>query len=207
VTAAVRAGRGAALLVLVAAGGWLGARVTSGRGDSAGSTRPSPAPAARAFDSATVSLRGRLTPTAYATIRATAGGSAAILVVLDSADIRVCEDLGRQLRELRNRAGPAVPLVVVVEAAALVPMRAFARRERLRAGFVPLSPRNAMADGAQVPTPAALILRPGSAASVVGVAHPRRFPNVRVRSFADELSAYLPVIAGSTSPPETRRFP
>jgi hypothetical protein len=150
-------------------------------------------------DSATVALRGELTSAASAALRRVAGGGPAVLVLLDTADIRVCEDLGRQLRELHARSGPGLPLVVVADPAALVRLRTFTRREHLRpAGFVALAPGSVLADAAQAPTPAVLLTRAGSP-NVVGVGHPRRFPNVRVRSFADELSAYLPAPAGEPS--------
>ncbi|MFL5537543.1 MAG: hypothetical protein ACJ8J0_01040, partial [Longimicrobiaceae bacterium] len=119
-------GSGALLLALVGAG-WLGARFTGRRGDSAATKRPAPASnSAVAFDSATVSLHGVLTPAARTELARLTRADAAIVVLLDTADIRVCEDLGRQLRELRTRAEPA-PLIIAVDIpAALVPVRAFA---------------------------------------------------------------------------------
>jgi hypothetical protein len=126
-------------------------------------------------------------------------------VLLDSADIRVCEDLGRQLRELYNRAG-ALPLIVVADSAAVVAVRIFARRERLHpSGFVLIGANDLIDGAARVPTPAALVLDLEGAA-VAGVGHPRRFRNIRVRSFADELSANLLAPAGRTPPPEPRRI-
>jgi|tagenome__1003787_1003787.scaffolds.fasta_scaffold20988087_8 hypothetical protein len=195
---AVRGFRSGVLLALVAAAGSIGAHFA---------TRPRPAerlPApvlAVANDSATMPLQGQLTPVARSELREATKDEAAILVLLDSADIRVCEDLGRQLRELRNRAGSTFPLVIVVDSAALVPIATFVRRERLRpASLMALGTGNVIAGVARVPTPAALVIPRGGGA-VAGVGHPRRFANVRVRSFADELSAYLRDAAGSTSPP------
>lgn len=204
-SAAARTLRSGALLALIASAGWGWAHFAR----PAGPPRPAP-PAARPvtaamLDSATVSLHGRLTPAARAALGIATEGSPVLLVVLDSADIRVCEDLGRQLRELRNRAGPSLPLVVVTDSAALVPIRTFARRERLHpAGFVALGAGTLIDGRTRIPTPAALVLdRDGSA--VAGTGHPRRFSNIRLHSFADELSASLPAPAERT-PPEPRRI-
>jgi hypothetical protein len=195
--------RSGALLMLVAAAGWVVARYAARPGS--GGTIPPP-PSTAALDSATVRLQGELTHAARAKLTQATAGTPAILVLLDSADIRVCEDLGRQLRELRNRAGPSLPLIVVTDSAAVVPIGTFARRERLRpARIVVLRAGNLIVGTPRVPTPAALVLdRAGNA--VAGVGHPRRFSNVRVRSFADELSPSLPASAGTTPPPEPRRI-
>jgi hypothetical protein len=146
-----------------------------------------------------------LTATAAAKLGEQTADNATMLVLLDSVDVRVCEDLGRQLRELRHRAGPSLPLFVLADSAALGVVRTFARRERLQtAGFVAIGARQVMAGGAALPTPAVLIVRGRTV--VAGVGHPRRFANIRVRSFADELSAYLPAPLGSTFHPGTRRL-
>jgi len=200
--------RDGALLALVLAAGWGGAVfATHGTGADGVARRVAPVPTAAALDSATLRLRGELTTSARVQLKRITGDRAVILVLLDSADIRVCEDLGRQLRELRNRVGSTFPLVIVADSEALVQVRAFARRERLRpAGLAALDPGNVIDGATGVPTPAALVVHRGSAAAA-GVSHPRRFPNVRVRSFADELSAYLRDAAGSPSPPHPRRSP
>jgi len=202
IPAARAVGSGAILLALAGAG-LLGARLTDGRGGSAADKRPARASAA-AFDSATLSLHGMLTSAARVELTRLTRAGAVVVVLLDTADIRVCEDLGRQIRELRTRADPA-PLIVAADTAAMVFVRAFARREHLRpAGFAALIPGNLLVDGVRVPTPAALVVHTGSA-DVVGSSHPRRFANVRVRSFADELSPYLPATVGSDPPPDSRR--
>jgi hypothetical protein len=194
--------RSGALLALLAAAGSIGAHfATRRRSTERLAASVATAISAVANDSATMPLQGQLTPVARSELREATKDEAAILVLLDSADIRVCEDLGRQLRELRNRAGTKFPLIIVVDSAALVPMRTFARRERLRpASLMALGTGNVIAGVARVPTPAALVIHKGGGA-VAGVSHPRRFANVRVRSFAGELSAYLRDAAGSTSPP------
>jgi len=205
------AGRGfreGALLMLVMAAGWAGSGIVTRGTDTDGPTRRrATAPSPAALDSATTSLRGQLTTSVRMRLGGITGDGAAILVLLDSADIRVCEDLGRQLRELRIRVGSAFPLVVVADSAASVSVRAFARRERLRpAGMAVLDPDSVFEGATRISTPAALVVERGSSAAA-GVSHPRRFQNVRVRSFADEMSAYLRAAAGSPSRPSSRRFP
>jgi hypothetical protein len=113
--------RDGALLALVVAAAWGGAVfATHGTGADGVARRVAPVPTAAALDSATLPLRGELTTSARVQLRKFTGDRAAILVLLDSADIRVCEDLGRQLRELRNRVGSTFPLVIVADSAALV---------------------------------------------------------------------------------------
>jgi hypothetical protein len=193
-----------ALLVLLAAISGSGAYLAA---DATGPARARPPVVPKAFASATTPLRGRLTPVASAKLKEVDGGSVAILVLLDPADIRVCEDLGHQLRKLVRRAGAAFPLVFVVDSAALTDVRTFARREHLQAsGFIGLRADAVIVEKQRVPTPAALVIQTDKG-DVVGVGHPRRFPNVRVRSFADELSAYLPDRRGVPSPPTSWRFP
>lgn len=203
-----RAWHGGILLGLVMAAGWSAARLSAGMRSGERTLARSRAPvSAAAFDSATVSVRGRLTTTARVRLAKAIDGTDAVLVLLDSADVRVCEDLGRQLRLLGRRASPGLPLVVVADPAALPSVRAFTRREKLRpAVFVALRPSDLVAGESRVPTPAAVVMR-GMDASVIGVAHPRRFPNIRTRSFADELSAELPGEPGRSSPPSDRRSP
>lgn len=190
-----------ALLALLAAGAWVTAH--SARRASQDDAADVPAtPSTAALDSATVMLHGRLTPPVRALLGRPEEGPS-ILVLLDSADVRVCEDLGRQLRELSRRV--TVPVFIVGDPQGMVRIRAFARRERLRpAAFIPASPGEVV-EGRRIPTPAALVHHPDG--WVAGVGHPRRFRNVRTRSFADELSAYLPSGSGNKSPPESGRVP
>jgi len=193
------------LLALIGSTGWMGTRIATRHAGAADPTRRRAADSAASSVSATIPLQGELTANARAALVESTRGGAAILVLLDSVDIRVCEDLGRQLRELRYRAGPTLPLIIGTDSAALAPIRAFARRERLRpSAFASLDAREVIEGMARLPTPAALVIYRGSA-EVAGISHPLRFPNVRVRSFADELSAYLREATGSTSPPDSRR--
>jgi hypothetical protein len=192
-----------AVLAVVFTAGWIGARVFVGEEQSRASP-PAFAPqelSAAALDSATVSVRGQLTTASMARLAPVLGDESAVLVVLDSADVRVCEDLGRQLRVLHRRIGAALPLVVVTAPGALAGIRTFARREHLApAAFVGIRSAELMVGNSGLPTPAAVVLR-GGGSTVAGVAHPRRFRNVRIRSFADELSADLPGEPGGPSGP------
>jgi hypothetical protein len=186
--------RPGAMLVLVAAAGALGARaVAGGRAEAARSRAFAPPVSAATYDSATLEVRGRLSDAARARLASSSATSGGVLVLLDAADVRVCEDLGRQLRELRSRLGETVPFIIGAPAASLETIRAFAHREHLRPdGVVELRASDVIIrSGAGFRTPAALVLL-GREGDVAGIAHSRRFRNVRVRSFAEELAAYLP---------------
>jgi hypothetical protein len=198
-TRRVSASRVGALLGVVMAGGWIAARHFSAT--EARSSPPPGSPTLAALDSATVVVRGSLTAAARQRLAPSASSRGAILVILDSADVRVCEDLGRQLRVLRGRTGPALPLVVTAAPAALPTIRAFAHREHLRpAALIDLRAEELFVGYDKVPTPAAVVVYAGEW-SFAGVAHPSRFRNIRIRSFADELSADLPDGLGDPSPP------
>jgi hypothetical protein len=173
--------RPGAMLVLVAAGGVLGTRAFA------------PPVSAATYDSATLEVRGRLSEAARARLASSSATPGGVLVLLDAADVRVCEDLGRQLRELRSHLGDTVPFTIGAPAASLETIRAFAHREHLRPdGVVELRASDVIIrSGAGFRTPAALVLL-GREGDVAGIAHSRRFRNVRVRSFAEELAAYLP---------------
>lgn len=145
------------------------------------------APTAAQYDSATRVIQGVLTSFAADAVRPSMRDAPGVLVVLRAADVRTCEDLGRQLRELQSR-NPGITMVVVADTVDL--LGAFVRRERLRASVVQL-PAAAVVDGVSaLPTPAVLVVG-GTGGRVTGVAHPRRFSNARVRSFADELAEYV----------------
>jgi hypothetical protein len=145
------------------------------------------APTGAQYDSATRVIQGVLTSFAAKAVRPAMRDAPGVLVVLRAADVRTCEDLGRQLRELQSRS-PGMPMVVVADTLDL--LGAFVRRERLRASVVQLAAA-AVVDGVSaLPTPAVLIVE-GAGGRVTGVAHPRRFSNARVRSFADELGEHV----------------
>jgi hypothetical protein len=199
VTRAASARRLGALLGVVMAGGWLAARHFSAA-EARPATPPGP-PTAAAFDAATVQVRGSLTAAARRRLASAVNPRGAVLVILDSMDVRVCEDLGRQLRVLHARTGAILPLVVTAPPPALPTIRAFVHGEHLRpAALIDLPMEELFAGHVNVPTPAAVVIHAGDW-SFAGVAHPRRFRNLRMRSFADELSADLSDDPGDPSPP------
>jgi hypothetical protein len=138
------------------------------------------------FDSATVVLIGDLSSHARLALRT--GRRRTILILLRDRDRLVCEDLARQLREML-RVSDRIPAVLATERDAVTAYRSFARREHIRSAVVVLSADSVLAAG-PVPTPAVLLLN-GPAAEAQGVAHPSRFPNVRLRSFAAEIQPLL----------------
>lgn len=145
-------------------------------------------PTAEQYDSATVSVRGSLTPQARERLAAVAGTRKVALVVLTASDSRKCEDLGRQLRELERSTEVGLPLVIATEPEALEELRGFVRRERVRVhAIVPLATHEVIEGMRSVPSPAVLVPAKEDA-QVEGVGHPLRFANARVRSFAAELA-------------------
>lgn len=141
-----------------------------------------------AYDRATVRFAGRLGPGVMEAVRPL-GWQSTVLVVLRGDDVRACEDLGRQLRELR-RAVPDADgrgMAVLVDPAGEADLRLFLARERLpRVRVVTADPAGLLADGTAVATPAALVAD-GDGRVRAGVSHSTRFKNVRSRSFAQEL--------------------
>ncbi len=183
-----------AVAALLMAGGWTAARAVRLALPQPAAPRP-PARTAEAmealYDSGTAVVSGTLAPEAAAAVAARAGGGPALLVLLRAGDVVRCEDLGRQLRELRRAAGAGVPLVVWSDTADAAEVGAFLRREKLRdASVVGGSLGRVFARGGSAATPAVLVADGGGA--VRGVAHPRRFTNLRLRSFAAEMQAMLP---------------
>jgi hypothetical protein len=168
----------ASVLIALAAAGECDA------GREPGTVRPPEAGATARVDT----IRGRLGNESYAEIQgagSAAGG--AVLLVLNGDDVRTCEDLGRQARELQRWAvGRGTRLVIWSAGDSTVPISTFLRREKIRAASIIHSDSLPhLRHGAPIATPAALLVEPGG--SVRGTAHPDRVPNVRIRSFADEL--------------------
>lgn len=147
---------------------------------------PASAPSAVAYDSATVVVGGTLTAPVRSALSSALDAAPPVLVVLGSGDVRNCEDLGRQLRDVQALAGG--PVFVATDSLGVVEVRAFARRERLRVQVIPIAPQAIVEDFPALPTPAVLVGR-GDGRTAVGIAHPRRIANARVRSFAEELSS------------------
>jgi hypothetical protein len=186
-------GRAAACVAVAAAalGAWSAARAVAGA-RSLADTGPAllAAPTTAEYDASTVVLAGELSSRASGRIARHTREGRAILVVLRGPDRLVCEDLGRQLRELLRRAGPDYPAVVLVAPADEEDYRRFMRREHVPATIETLAPEHLLTSGTDLPTPAVLVTRDG-AHTAEGVGHTRRFPNLRLRSFADEMAPLL----------------
>lgn len=181
----------AALLFL---GGWGAAHAAGQRASArrvAAAQAPATPPTTAAYDSATAPVRGTLAPGALARVRAVARDSSVVLVLLKARDCLVCEDLGRQLREVRRTARPGLALVVVTDSASEETVGRFLRREHVRhAGVLRLPPAELL-QGAAAPATPALVVADPRTGTVAGVSHPRRFGNTRVRSFAQELGSLI----------------
>jgi hypothetical protein len=129
----------------------------------------------------------RFTGRVAASVRPLLSGDTTLAVVLRSKDVKSCEDLGRQLRHLR-RVAPGRSIVVWTEAGGVDDVRRFLRRERVsdvRVSAVELAA--VLEHRAAFATPAALVILDDGRV-VQGIAHPVRFPNMRLRSFAEELT-------------------
>jgi hypothetical protein len=112
-----------------------------------------------------------------------------VLLVLRGSDVRTCEDLGRQARELQRWAGVHDARLVVwtEEEDSVLSVETFLRRERIRPTLLIRAALPHLTGRATLATPAALLVEPDG--EVRGTAHPDRVPNVRASSFADELEA------------------
>ena len=141
-----------------------------------------------AYDAAMRRFTGRLTSQARAAV-GTLGQRHTVLAVVTAADLATCEDLGRQLRELR-RAVPAQPgwgMAVMIDGAGRAELERFLRRERVPYVALLEGDPRALLDGAEHPgTPAVVVLN-GEGRIQAGVSHPLRVRNTRNRSFAQEL--------------------
>jgi len=194
----------AALFLVAYVERWERSRPAPERG--APTNRLDAAPPAPGYgDSATVAIVGTLSAAALRGIGVAAPHGQTLLVVLRARDRTVCEDLGRQLRELTRTAGAGVSLLVVTDAASADTYRRYLRREHVHASVVLVHPDSVLV-GTAIPSPAVLVRRSG--AKVHGVAHPMRFPNLRLRSFATEVARSLHRDAatrgrdGAPTPPE-----
>jgi hypothetical protein len=179
-----------AALAATAAAGWGVAAFRAARLGETPAPKPHrPEPTAREYAVATQRVTGTLTPAALAHLAPRAADGRGVLVLLRKRDCLVCEDLGRQMRELVAHS-PDRPLLVLADPDALATVQAFLHREHLH---VPAeaAPVNAVVQGQdKLPTPAVLVER-GPEGAVEGIAHPHRFPNLRVRSFTEELGPLL----------------
>lgn len=157
-----------------------------------GRTKTQPAPSSVTSPSVPVRhLRGRAAPASWRAIQEGRPGERGgyLVIALRAEDCFTCEDLGRQLRELRHTRGAADRGVVVITPPAdRTIVEKWLRKERVVAVTVVSTERGFQLDATgSVPTPAALLL--DSLGQVErGISHPQRVRNVRLVSFAAELA-------------------
>lgn len=174
-------------LIGAAIGGWIAGRELTR--DADGQPGSSPMSWTDSLYSAhTVHLRGDVSAVARSRLAANVAAGPAILVVLDSIDLRRCGDLGRQLRELQRAVAKRLPVLVATGGTPRREVDVFLRSERLLLQAVDaLGAGDLFESGSAVPTPAAVWLDP-DLRYAIGVGHIPRYPYVRSRSFAEELS-------------------
>ncbi len=138
------------------------------------------------FDSATARISGMAGAALMEALRRHNGSADSVIaIVLTAEDCLTCEDLGRQLRELR-RATP-LPVVIAAESLSAPVVATFLDREHLvTVPVVALPHASVLADGRRFTTPAAFIVTLGSG-ELAGISHTKRFKYARARSFRDEL--------------------
>jgi hypothetical protein len=138
------------------------------------------------FDSATARISGTAGSMLLRSLSsAVTGADSVIAIVLTAEDCLTCEDLGRQLRELR-RSTP-LRVVIAAESISVAVVTTFLAREHLVAVPVIAIPHTSvLADGRPFTTPAAFIVTMASG-EASGVSHTRRFKYARARSFREEL--------------------
>jgi hypothetical protein len=145
------------------------------------------------YDAATARFVGTLALSVTAA-RGAARPDSLVLVAVRGIDLRTCEDLGRQLRELARAvpAGPRWEFAIMVDPGGEPALRTFLARQRLGGSRVIVAdPGLLLREGRSPATPAALIAdRAGRIAA--GISHPSRVTNVRERSFAQELGLIGP---------------
>jgi len=134
-------------------------------------------------------LSGKVTSEAYAAVVFEVGGGPhALVLALRARDSFTCEDLGRQLREVRHALrGRDTPLILVTPASDSQAVRVWLRRERVSpTHWLILDPNHLLADRDSLATPA-LVLADGDGKILRGIAHPERVRNTRTRSFVHEM--------------------
>ncbi|HEU4454378.1 MAG TPA: hypothetical protein VFR81_15020 [Longimicrobium sp.] len=175
-----------ALLLLVAA--WAAGRLLRPATEIQRLPGHPPAASAAAYDSSLAYVRGTLSDAATRLLAPyPAGADGRVVALLRAADWQSCEDLGRQLRELRRYLASDSILVVWTEPADVLLMERRLKRERIAAA-VSAGPAldSVFSNARRLPTPAVIVVsRDGAHAD--GIAHTRRMPNVRTRSFREEL--------------------
>lgn len=155
-----------------------------------------PDPRAFNYEAAAERFAGQLSGPARRHVEFTS--DTALVVLLRQADLASCEDLGRQLRELKRAYGPRRSIHVFTDSTHAV--ETYLRRERIgRVRVRALDPASVMGGGRAVTTPAVLLAsRDGTV--LQAVSHVRRAPNVRLQSFAQELNLALPVERAKPGP-------
>ena len=145
-------------------------------------------PTQAAYDASTVRITGRLADPAARRLAAVAGGEPGVVVMVRGQDVKTCEDVARQLRQLVHAVPAQTPVVVWTDAESRAFVSSFLRRERIRARSVEgVALESVVPGAARVHTPAVLLVD-GDGAVLDGIAHTRRFPNFRGRSFAQEVN-------------------
>lgn len=160
---------------------------------------PPPPPSVEDFnyDAALMRFTGQLSRGATREIGRVDGGDTLLALLITSEDVVTCEDLGRQIRDLRRAYGLRRPIAVWTDSTRLDVIRTFLHRERIANTVVgPVPPTAVLADGKRIPSPAALLAtRDGKV--IEGISHTLRAPNVRLRSFAQEFRT----LAAQPGPP------
>jgi hypothetical protein len=176
-----------ALLVLAAA--WGAGRLLRPVTEVEGLPGAAPIPTAATYDSAMAYLHGDLSAAASRLLAPHPAGAdgGRVVALLRAADWRSCEDLGRQLRELQRHLAPDSVLHVWTEPDDVPRVKHRLRRERIAAA-VSAGPAldSIFSAGRGLATPAVIVVS-GDGARADGIAHTRRIPGVRARSFAEEL--------------------
>ena len=178
-----------ALLLLLALAAWAAGRLLQPVTQVEGLPGSPPIPTEATYDSSMAYLHGDLSAAAsrLLTPHPPGPGRGRVVALLRAEDWRFCEDLGRQLRELQRHLAPDSVLLVWTEPDDVPLMEYRLKRERIGAA-VSAGPAldSVFSTGGKLPTPAVIVVS-GDASRADGIAHTRRIPNVRTRSFAEEL--------------------
>jgi hypothetical protein len=135
------------------------------------------------YDSSTIYFEGPLSqPLPHAV-----GADSVLVLLVHATDCFTCEDLGRQLRELQHVAGQSYAFIVYTTENEAPDVAVFLSKERIRVtATMSGSPSTAFGRELLIGTPAMAVVDSRGVA-VRGVSHSRRMPNVRPKSFAQEL--------------------